>query len=69
MHFFFCKLIVIAPVPAVPVTPGQEALETVVFIADLDKLVFGLNFRGPKMFPEEWHQVLLIPFISIISFN
>ena len=32
-------------------------METFASMVDLDKLVFGLNSRGPKMFQEEWHQV------------
>lgn len=44
-----------APTNVLP-TPNQEPIETAASIADLDKLVFGMNFRGPKIFQDEWHQ-------------
>jgi len=37
-------------------TPNGEPLETFASVPDLDKLVFGPTWRGPKMFQEEWHQ-------------
>lgn len=35
---------------------NSEPLETYASVPDLDKLVFGPSWRGPKMFQEEWHQ-------------
>lgn len=40
--------------PSAP--PNGEPLETFASVPDLDKLVFGPSWRGPKMFQEEWHQ-------------
>eukprot|EP00026_Physarum_polycephalum_P001015 Phypoly_transcript_01016.p1 GENE.Phypoly_transcript_01016~~Phypoly_transcript_01016.p1 ORF type:complete len:561 (-),score=69.04 Phypoly_transcript_01016:94-1776(-) len=44
------------PEPAPAPVIHTDALEDVASIVELDKLVFGLNSRGPKMFQEEWHQ-------------
>lgn len=35
---------------------SSEPLESYASVPDLDKLVFGPTWRGPKMFQEEWHQ-------------